>query len=75
MDLPDNLEDLITTINTRGFSLSIFSLPGTDSRIVHINKSYYPPSFTDHDVFSGLGNTVLEATKKAVERIISAEKW
>jgi hypothetical protein len=75
VELPDDLDDLITLINARHFSLSIFSIPGTDSRIVSISKSYYPPSFTDHDVFSGMGRTALEATKKAVERIIAQEKW
>jgi len=75
MDLPNSLEDLITMINARGFSLSIFSIPGTDTRLVSIMKSYYPPNFTEHNVFSGMGYTALEATKNAVDKIIAQEKW
>jgi len=70
MNLSNRLEDLITMINARGFSL-----PGTDTRLVSISNSYYPPSFTDHEVFSGMGYTALEATRNAIDKIITQEKW
>lgn len=79
MDLPENLDDLLAEITKRGFSVSIFSASVFSSAMigprVFVSKSVFPPKHTDVNVIIGSGNTVLEATKNAVERIISAEKW
>ena len=75
MDLPDNLEDLLVEITKRGFSASNFAIANSNSRVTLIVRSKFPAKFTDYKAAVGEGKTTLEATKNAVERIISAEKW